>query len=175
MSVELKEQERGHERRALIEAFVYREARLADEHRYDEWESLWADEATYWVPIGDEPDPSTRLSYIFDNRSRLASRIRQLKTGRRHSQAPQSRLARVISNIELEDGAGGDVSVRSNFILIESRRGAMITWAGRTQLRLVRVGGWVQDRRQDRSSREQHGSDHQPGLPDLKPGIFRRG
>ena len=33
-----------------IEAFLYREARLADENRYDEWLALWTDDARYWIP-----------------------------------------------------------------------------------------------------------------------------
>ena len=33
-----------------VEAFLYKESRLADESRYDEWEALWEDDAVYWVP-----------------------------------------------------------------------------------------------------------------------------
>ena len=39
-----------------ITAFIYREARLADESRYADWEALWADEAVYWVPRADGHD-----------------------------------------------------------------------------------------------------------------------
>jgi benzoate/toluate 1,2-dioxygenase beta subunit len=61
-----------------VEQFVYLEARLADELRYDEWESLWTDDAVYWVPSGaDDIDPNTQMSIIFDNRSRIGTRIRQ--------------------------------------------------------------------------------------------------
>ena len=123
-----------------IAQFLYREARFADEHRYDDWEALWADEALYWVPIGEDPDPATRISYIYDNRARLASRIRQLKTGRRHSQEPASGLRRLISNLEIET-RGEEIVTRSNFILVESRRGALITWAGQAEHRLRKAGG----------------------------------
>ena len=33
-----------------IEAFLYHEARLADENRYDEWFALWTEDVRYWVP-----------------------------------------------------------------------------------------------------------------------------
>ena len=39
-----------------LTAFIYLEARLADEARYDEWEALWADEARYWVPRHEDTD-----------------------------------------------------------------------------------------------------------------------
>jgi 3-phenylpropionate/cinnamic acid dioxygenase small subunit len=37
------------EHRQIVD-FIYREARLMDEHRYDEWLALWTDDAVYWVP-----------------------------------------------------------------------------------------------------------------------------
>lgn len=139
MSLQTKILEPPVSDRAAVEQFLYREARLADEHRYDEWEALWTDDALYWVPIGDDPDPESQVSYIYDNRARLSSRIRQLKTGRRHSQAPQSRLRRVISNIEVED-RGDELTVTSNFVLVEARRGVLTTWAGQAVHRLRRAG-----------------------------------
>ncbi|MBA3055424.1 MAG: aromatic-ring-hydroxylating dioxygenase subunit beta [Sphingomonadales bacterium] len=116
-----------------VAQFLYREAVLADEHRYNEWEALWAqDDVLYWVPMRPDADPTREVSYIYDNRARLASRIRQLNTGMRHAQAPQSGLRRIISNIEIEPGEGDEVVTRSNFILMESRRGVQFLWAGRT-------------------------------------------
>lgn len=118
--------------RAAVEDFLYLEARLADEHRYDEWEALWADDAVYWVPAnGDDIDPSRQISYINDNRARIATRIKQLKTDERHSQIPPSRMRRMISNVEVEE-KDGEVVVGSNFVLVEHRKRGMTTWAGRT-------------------------------------------
>ena len=37
-----------------IAQFLFREARLMDEHRYEEWLTLWADDGVYWVPCGHE-------------------------------------------------------------------------------------------------------------------------
>ena len=85
-----------------VEQFIYAEARFQDELSYDQWEALWTDDAIYWVPAnGDDIDPTTQMSIVFDNRSRIATRIKQLHTGKRHSQNPPSRLRRLISNIEL--------------------------------------------------------------------------
>jgi benzoate/toluate 1,2-dioxygenase beta subunit len=123
-----------------VRQFLFREAKLQDEHRYDEWEAMWAAEDTlYWVPMREGADPMREVSYIYDNRSRLASRIRQLNTGLRHSQAPQSKLRRLISNIEITEGEG-ELGVESNFILLESRRMHMTLWGGRTTHRLLREG-----------------------------------
>jgi benzoate/toluate 1,2-dioxygenase beta subunit len=125
-----------------VEAWVYREARLADEHDYDGWEALWAEEATYWVPAnGDATDPEREMSIIHDNRSRIATRVRQLKTGRRHAQRPRSSLRRLITNVEVLDAAGGGVRVGANFAVFEAREPVFRTWAGRYEYELVGEGG----------------------------------
>jgi 3-phenylpropionate/cinnamic acid dioxygenase small subunit len=116
---------------ALV-AFIYHEARLADEARYSEWEALWDDDARYWVPMSPDADPDTQVSYINDNRTRIRSRVAQLNTGVRHSQTPPSVLRRTVSNFEVvgEAPQAGTVTVASNFVLVEYRF-AMTLWAGR--------------------------------------------
>lgn len=134
-----------NEQRATLEdvtQFIYREARLQDEHRYDEWESLWTDDGVYWVPAnGDGGDPEQVMSIIYDNRSRIALRIRQYHTGKRFSQTPQSRLRRLISNIEVMDEDGDELSVGSNVLIFENQTRGDVLWAARTEYRLRRVDG----------------------------------
>lgn len=125
-----------------VEQFVYREARLQDEQRYDEWEALWTDDGVYWVPAnGDDIDPEREMSIIFDNRARIATRVKQLNTGKRHSQTPPSRLRRLVSNIELiepESGEEGDIGVGANFLVYESRERGVTIWGGRSRYSLRR-------------------------------------
>jgi 3-phenylpropionate/cinnamic acid dioxygenase small subunit len=133
--------------RREIEDFLYREARLADESRYDEWEALVADDMRYWVPRGRaDYDPADRLSYINDNRARLATRIRQLKTGLRHAQTPPSPMRRLVSNIEIlaVDHEAGTYTVGSNFVLYElavQAGTALRIWPGRVTHGLRRIDG----------------------------------
>jgi 3-phenylpropionate/cinnamic acid dioxygenase small subunit len=127
-----------------VEQFVYREARYQDEHRYDEWEALWADDAVYWVPSGaDEIDPTAQMSIIFDNRSRIGTRIKQLKTGKRHAQTPPSKLRHLISNVELytptADAPADESEVGANFLVYESRERGVTLWAGRSEWTLRRT------------------------------------
>jgi len=104
-----------------------------DENAYAEWLTLWADDALYWVPATDDDiDPATQVSTIYDNRARLEARIRRLSSGNAFSQDPKSRLRRVISNIEIEEGANGEITAYSNFVLAELRRGKQDVFAGRT-------------------------------------------
>jgi 3-phenylpropionate/cinnamic acid dioxygenase small subunit len=130
-----------------IEQFLYLEARLADEGDYDGWEALWTDDGIYWIPAnGDDIDPATQMSILFDNRSRIALRVRQLKSDKRHAQNPKSRLRRLLANIEVIDAGAVDddiVVAAANFLIYESRDRGTTLWGGRTEYRLRRVdGGW---------------------------------
>lgn len=63
--------------------FIVVEARLQDEHEYEQWETLWAKDGVYWIPAnGEGGDPDQEMSIIYDNRSRIALRVKQLMTGR---------------------------------------------------------------------------------------------
>ena len=107
-----------------IEAFLYREARLADENRYDEWLALWTDDARYWIPSNSyDYDPEQRISIVYDDRSRLQDRIDRLKSGAAWAQEPRSRMRRIISNIEIQPvSSQGETTVISNAVIGELRR-----------------------------------------------------
>jgi benzoate/toluate 1,2-dioxygenase beta subunit len=119
--------------RHQIENFLYREARLMDENAYDEWFALWTDDALYWVPANeDDIDPLRHVSIVYEDKAHLEDRIARLKSDAAYAQDPRSRMRRVISNIEIEEGEQGDVIVYSNFNLTELRRSQQRTFAGRT-------------------------------------------
>jgi 3-phenylpropionate/cinnamic acid dioxygenase small subunit len=127
---------------AEVEQFIYREARLQDEHRYAEWESLWTEDGVYWLPAnGDGGDPDKEMSIIYDNRSRIGVRVRQLLSGKRFAQTPPSRLRRIVSNIEITEATGEEVAAAANALIFESNPRGETLWAARTEYRLRRVGG----------------------------------
>lgn len=139
-----------------VEAFVFRETHLADENRYEDWEQLWADDGTYWVPLLPGDDPYTDTSIIFDNRRRIGVRVRQLTEGRRPTQTPKSRIRRVVSNIllvgsdedlGLPEGLGPsrwDVGAFANFVGVEAKDERRNLIAGRTLYGLRHADGGLE-------------------------------
>lgn len=125
-----------------VEQFLYREARLADESDYDGWEALWTDDAIYWVPASEhDVDPLQCVSIIYDNRHRISTRLKQVRTGKRYAQAPPSNLRRLVSNIEILGGHRApdgtvDVEVGANVLIFESRARGNELWGGRVTYRL---------------------------------------
>ncbi len=154
-------QQVGEAERREIEAFVFHEARLADTSQYGEWEALVTEDMHYWVPAGPAlGDPAAGLSYINDNRARLATRIRQLQTGKRHSQTPASPMCRAVTNVEARragDGSGGDggdggdgggdeyvvTATQVVYELAVQSTARLQLWPGRVTYRLRRVDGML--------------------------------
>lgn len=120
-----------------VAQFLYREAALADTHDYAAWEALWEDDGVYWVPAnGEGGDPEREMSILYDNRSRIALRVRQLMTGRRLAQSPLSRLSRAVSNVRILDRMGDVLVVTANVLIFESHTRGEQLWGSTTEYRL---------------------------------------
>ncbi|MFZ2173506.1 MAG: aromatic-ring-hydroxylating dioxygenase subunit beta [Rhodococcus sp. (in: high G+C Gram-positive bacteria)] len=116
--------------RAAVETLLYRESRLIDNGRFNEWVEMFTDECLYWVPsTPGGGDPRYEVSHAFDDRRRLMDRIYWLRTGLAFCQIPQSRTRRMISNVEIFEEPSR-LLVRSNFLITEFRAGAKKTYAG---------------------------------------------
>jgi benzoate/toluate 1,2-dioxygenase beta subunit len=117
--------------RERIEDFLFHEARLIDDHRYDEWLALWTEDCLYWVPCNsDDADPSRQTMIIYDNRARLDERVYRLTSGAAWAQQPRSRTRRLISNVEVRETDGG-YAVESNCLIAELRRSRQDLFAAR--------------------------------------------
>lgn len=129
------------EARAQVEAFLYREARLMDENRYPEWLDLFAPECIYWVPANAEAtDPANHVSIIYADRPVLENHVRRLVEGHAYAQQPQSRMRRLVSNVEVES-RDLQLHVTANFLITEIRRRTQHHHAGQSIYRLAQHNG----------------------------------
>ena len=129
---------------ADIEAFLFREARLLDERRFEDWLDLFTDTGWYWVPTRpDQDNPRDTISLIYDDRRLLETRIRRLRNPRVHAQVPPSRTSRIVGNVAIEAERPADIDLLavSNFQLVEYRRDRQRLFAGSARHGLVRDRG----------------------------------
>lgn len=128
--------------RAAAEALLYREARLLDEGRLDEWAALLTDDCLYWVPAGHgDSDPRRQVTLAFDDRRRLEDRLYWLQCGLSSAQRPPSRTRRAVTNVEVGWGRRADeLRVRSTFVVYELRAGQARALAG-SYAHLLRADG----------------------------------
>ena len=129
--------------------FIYREARLIDERRFDEWYELFTDDAYYWVPLTPgQTDPLAHNSLAYDDKLLLKLRIERLKQPRAYSQKPQSRCLHVLQAPEVEksDAARGEFLTRTPFLYTETRGDELQRYAATAWHTLVRDGGGLRIR-----------------------------
>ena len=128
-----------------IEKFLFREARLLDERRFEEWMNLFAEDGYYWVPAAPGlKDPHDGVSIFFDDRAVMKTRLQRLDHPRIHSQKPASRTVHSVSNIEIDEDHGGDgeVLVHSALTMLEYRLDKQTGYGGRCRhLLRIRQGG----------------------------------
>jgi 3-phenylpropionate/cinnamic acid dioxygenase small subunit len=127
--------------------FLYHETALLDERRFEEWLELFTDDALYWIPQGDEADPSRHVSLVYDDRRRLHERVLRLTSGFAYSQDPPSKTCHLVGNVQVANGSDGDVEVSSTLLVAEVRRNAQNLFAGRVTHTLVREGDGFRIRR----------------------------
>lgn len=128
---------------SAIAAFLHREARLLDERRFEEWQTLFEPGGIYWVPAREgQTDPLHEVSIFYDDPVMMAARIRRLRHPRMHAEIPPSRAVRSVTNIEvLPGGSEGLVEARSVLLMSEFRGGAQTAYHGRVAWRLVPAAG----------------------------------
>ena len=109
-----------------VQALLYREARLLDERRFEEWLELFTEDAHYWLPIevgegsrGQAGEPSL----ISDTRSGMEERVFRLTRTLAHAQNPPSRTQHDVTNVEVVEESGTEVVVRCNQTVHEMREG----------------------------------------------------
>jgi benzoate/toluate 1,2-dioxygenase beta subunit len=121
-------------------ALLYREARLLDEGRFEDWLALFSQDCLFWIPGSPGGDPRREIAVAFDDRHQLEGRIYRLRTGYAWSQVPQARTSRIVSNVEVFAGQDANARMlRSSFLITEIRNGELRTFAGWNGYRLVRA------------------------------------
>jgi 3-phenylpropionate/cinnamic acid dioxygenase small subunit len=128
-------------KRDEITAFIYREARLLDEKRWDEWYALFSEGGHYWVPLTrDQPDAESYTSLAYEDRLLLRLRIERL---RRHppSQRPESWCQHVLQAPDIEAHDNGFWITRTPFHYAESRGDDMQMLTGVAIHHLLREDG----------------------------------
>jgi benzoate/toluate 1,2-dioxygenase beta subunit len=122
-----------------FERFLFREARLLDGRRFDDWLALFAPDGWYWVPLEEgQASPDAAMSIVYDDRRMLEVRVRRLAASGAHALSPPPRTSRIVGNVEVETIDGEGVELSSRFQLVEFRLDRQRLYAGAARHRLVR-------------------------------------
>jgi len=119
-----------------VEAFLYHEANLLDDRRYEDWLDLLTEDVRYWGPMrrnvkfGELEREFTRegqdINWFDEGKTTLTQRVRQILTGVHWAEEPLSRLSHLVTNVEILDASptpadAEEVSLRCRFIIYRNR------------------------------------------------------
>ena len=119
-----------------VAEFLYREAEILDERRYEEWLALLADDIRYWMPMrrnvkfGEGEREFTRegtdIAWFDEGKDTLTRRVRQIQTGIHWAEEPQSRIAHLVANVQVVEASPSveepqEVAVKCRFLIYRNR------------------------------------------------------
>ena len=114
-----------------VEAFLFHEANLLDDRRYEDWLELLTDDVRYWMPLhrnfsfGDEQDEHTRegrdLNWFDEGRFELEQRVKQIRTGKHWAEEPASRTSHMVTNVTVRELDDRHVEARCRFLVYRNR------------------------------------------------------
>jgi 3-phenylpropionate/cinnamic acid dioxygenase small subunit len=113
-----------------IEQFLFHEARVLDERRYEEWYNLLADDLHYFMPtrynrLRRESDQEfsgrNEAAFLDEDKRSIAMRIRRLNTGLAWAEDPPSRTRHMVTNVVIRPRGSGEYEVDCYYLLYRSR------------------------------------------------------
>jgi len=121
------------ETQLAVERFLFRQAEIIDEKRWDDWLALFAEDGHYWMPADEDQTDGEGVPNIFwEDLNLMKMRILRNNHPQAHSQAPENRLSHVVSNVLVEnEDANGDIIVRSRFHCAEYFRYEVRSFTGK--------------------------------------------
>jgi benzoate/toluate 1,2-dioxygenase beta subunit len=126
--------------RRRVEDFIYMESRLLDERRFEEWQELFDEDATYWVPAKvDQKSGLAEVSIFYDDKELIRTRVERLNHPRIHVDNPKTRAVRLVNNIEVspaEAGATYDIRVQAVLCAIVYWQQKQYVYGGRCEYQL---------------------------------------
>lgn len=137
-----------------VEQFLYAEAAMLDDRRYEEWLALMTEDVSYLMPLRidrlrrDEKrfKVADEICIFDDDLGRLKTRVKRIRSGTAWSEDPRSRARHLVSNVQIAPGEAADeIEVTAAFLVYVSRMDEQANiFSGRRQdtLRRNPAGGW---------------------------------
>ena len=119
-----------------VEEFLYQEAELLDERRFEDWLDILTEDIRYWMPIrrnvkfGELEREFTRqgqdINWFDEGKDTLTRRVNQILTGVHWAEEPLSRICHTVSNVQVLNATPSasdatEVSVKCRFMIYRNR------------------------------------------------------
>lgn len=117
-----------------VEQFLYAQAELLDDKRWQAYIDLFTDDGVYWMPANPDDTTFDGVPSIFaEDRDLMTVRMKRVLHPDAWSQRPLWGTNHVVGNVTIDTAAstGDEIVVRSRFHMMELRRDHVRHFAGR--------------------------------------------
>ncbi|NMP22737.1 aromatic-ring-hydroxylating dioxygenase subunit beta [Sulfobacillus harzensis] len=107
-----------------VSDWLYQEADLLDQGRFQDWLKLMDPDVHYYAPVRQnlyQNSLDSEMRIFEENLRTLTLRVERLYTEFAWAESPPSRTRHNITNIRVRSEADGVVAAQSNFIFVRSR------------------------------------------------------
>ncbi|RIJ16595.1 3-phenylpropionate/cinnamic acid dioxygenase subunit beta [Henriciella mobilis] len=114
-----------------IQNFLYTEALLLGERKFEDWLMLLAEDLSYFMPVRQnvssrdldkEATSKGQLALFDETKTSLAMRVKRLATGRAWAEEPPSRTCHIVSNVLVSQlPTENEFQVTSCFLIYRTR------------------------------------------------------
>lgn len=121
----------GIELQYEVEQFLYREAALLDNRKFEQWLDILGDDIRYFMPLRTnrarreldrEYSNDGESAYFDDDKETMKSRVRKLRAPGCWAEDPPSRTRHIVSNVVIEELRENEtILVSSAFIIYRGR------------------------------------------------------
>ena len=125
-----------------VEQFLYRQAQLLDDKKWQGWIDLFSPEGIYWMP----PDASYKTwegqpAIFAEDKNLMMVRMGRVMHPDAWSQRPLWGTNHIVSNVSVQNvSRSGDIEVHSRFHMMELRRDDVRHFAGSYFHKLKKTG-----------------------------------
>ena len=137
-----------------VERFFAAEAELLDERRFDEWLELLHEDLRYWMPIArnvryDEPareytQEGSEANWFDEGKDILRKRVQQILGGDHWAEEPRSRTTHAVTNVNIAEVRGAEMTVHSRFIVYQNRQDNDVNFFIGKRIDILRRGAALQ-------------------------------
>jgi benzoate/toluate 1,2-dioxygenase beta subunit len=121
------------------EEFLFHEATLLDQGRFEEWMELFTPDGVYWVPVEpDQKSPLDTVSLFYDDRPMMEARFRRLREPTNLVYNSRTRTHHHISNVRVAgwDVGSNTLQLECYVLMVEARPNEQRIFSGACEYRL---------------------------------------
>jgi 3-phenylpropionate/cinnamic acid dioxygenase small subunit len=106
-----------------VSQFLFKEARLVDDRKFEEWLELFTSDGVYWIPADpSDVDPDRQVSLVYDSKVERELRIKRLLGRFSPTQDPPPQTLHYVTNVTVQPGQDDThLEVLSNQLISQVR------------------------------------------------------